>query len=198
MPSALGAWNLNPWTAEKVPGPVSDQHCCSQDSHGDSVMISCCVIWSSYLHVSSALNFCLVFSLKNILWHLLWWRLWATVPLGLADLRMFSFCPCIWKVFSSDGEFWVDRFLFLPQHFKDVVPLSSDLHWSLVFSDVMTVCPGIVFSLFILFWFCWTSWICYSCVFHLIWGFWPFFLQIFFSPSLILFWGLFAIALEVP
>ena len=29
MPSALGAWNLNPWTAKKVPAPVPDQHCCS-------------------------------------------------------------------------------------------------------------------------------------------------------------------------
>ena len=121
------------------------------------------------------------------------------VPLGLVNLRMFSFCPCIWRVLSPDGEFWVNRFLFLPQHFKDVVPLSSVLHWSLVFSGVMTVCPDIVFSFFILFWFCWTSWICYSYVFHQIWGFWPFFLQIFFSSSLSLFsGGSFAIAPEVP
>lgn len=121
------------------------------------------------------------------------------VPLGLVNLRMFSFCPCIWRVFSPDGEFWVDRCLFLPQHFKDVVPLSSGLHWSLDFSSVMMTCPGVVFSLFILLWFCWTSWICYFYVFHQIWGFWPFFLQMFFSPSLILFsWGSFDIVPGVP
>lgn len=135
-------------------------------------MIACCVIWSSYLCVSSASRF-----LSGVQPERASSGIYSgggcrqQVPMGLVNLRMFSFCPCIWRVLSPDGEFWVDRFYSLPQHFKDVVPVVFCSPLIFGFSGVMTVCPDIVFSLFILFWFCWTSWICYSYVFHQIWGF---------------------------
>ena len=98
MPSVLGAWNLNPWTAKKVPAPVPDQHCCSL-----RILLAILwwfpVVWFGVLIFVCPLllSFCLVFSLKNILWHLLWWRLSATGALGSCQLENVFILPLYLK-----------------------------------------------------------------------------------------------------
>lgn len=120
------AWNLNPWTARKyLVCSWPNFTVLSQDSHGDSVMIACCVIWSSYLCVSSASEFLSgVQPEEHPLAFIVVRAVSSRCPWVLSTWECFHFA-LVFEGYCLQMEILSWQIFILPQHFKDVVPLSS-------------------------------------------------------------------------
>lgn len=162
-----------------LPGLVPDLRRPGQDSAGSSLLVSClCLACFSSVSFGSEFLSGPLCSLKTVHELLLQLSLLAMTPLGVVDLKSFSFHPADWEHFHQRQNSKLTG-LISPWRLKGITPSSSGPHdaW---FSGVTTMCLGTAFS-FILFYFRFAElpgFVTLS-VFHQIWGFQPFSFQYF-------------------